>query len=481
MAFFYCLVFSAVPKYSPFAFLRLLFVLFFLAIAGDAKALYLFQAGGNTLVSDPLTACQMKAVGPAYGGVQYVSTQQRTSSPNIFNCMALSVKGELYNAYSLNVTRIQVTDCATGEEWSDAAQSCQSIEDPCELLADMCSGSQGKTSAFSLSGKKTGVSFTCMSPLSFGGEPLPGCTKGCMAQVGGFTTAFQSDDGSWMTQGTAKYSGSTCDPSVINDLNSEADPEYEPEENPETSNPPDPSCPGGFKGTVNGVSVCVPPKGSSGVTELEEKDNGDGTKTNTKTEVKCENGKCEITKTSTTTNTTTNSTVSSSSTTTTVDKADYCSKNSSAGVCKNENGEEEGKGSFGGSCQAGFTCKGDAAMCAMAKEQHKRNCETLEEDKDPASFINQVKNGTDSQSAKAMQESASEIHITTQLDKSGYGWSRSCPSNTRIELGFVNAAFEIPFDKLCGPLKIFSDIALAITALSLLVWLVFAGREKAGS
>lgn len=372
-------------------------------------------------------------------------------------------------------------ECQSGyiEEINQCIQ--EQPNDPCGLLADMCSGSQGKTSAFSLSGKKTGVSFTCMSPLSFGGDPLPGCTKGCMAQVGGFTTAFQSDDGNWVTQGTAKYSGSTCDPSVINDLNSEADPEYEPEENPETTNPPDPSCPNGFKGTVNGVSVCVPPKGSSGITELEEKDNGDGTKTNTKTEVKCENGKCEVTKTSTTTNTQTNSTVSSSSTTTTVDKADYCSKNSSAGVCKNEQGEEEGKGSFGGSCQAGFTCKGDAAMCAMAKEQHKRNCETLEEDKDPSSFINQVKNGTDSQSAKAMQESASEIHITTQLDKSGYGWSRSCPANTRIELGFVSASFEIPFDKLCGPLKIFSDIALAITALSLLVWLVFAGREKAGS
>ena len=373
--------------------------------------------------------------------------------------------------------------CDAGFEEDTTGTACipESPSDPCELLSDMCSGSQGKTSAFSLSGKKTGVSFTCMSPLSFGGDPLPGCTKGCMAQVGGFTTSFQSDDGNWVTQGTAKYSGSTCDPSVINDLNSEADPEYEPEENPETSNTPDPSCPNGFKGTVNGVSVCVPPKGSSGITELEEKDNGDGTKTNTKTEVKCENGKCEVTKTSTTTNTTTNSTVSSSSVTTTVDKADYCSKNSSAGVCKNEQGEEEGKGSFGGSCQAGFTCKGDAAMCAMAKEQHKRNCETLEEDKDPSSFFNQVKNGTDSQSAKAMQDNASEINISTQLNKNGYGWSRSCPANTRIDLSFVSGSFEMPFDKLCGPLKIFSDIALAITALSLLVWLVFAGREKAGT
>lgn len=389
----------------------------------------------------------------------------------------------LDNSCPANSTQSGST-CTCNAGYTEEANQCIEPQpsDPCELLADMCSGSQGMSTSFSLPGRKTGVSFTCMAPTAIGtNDPLPGCTKGCMAQVGGFTTAFQDNSGSWVTTGSAKYSGATCDPSVINDLNAESDPEYVPEENPKTSDKPDPSCPNGFKGTVNGVSVCVPPKSSSGISELEEKDNGDGTKTNTKTEVKCENGKCEVTKTSTTTNTTTNNTVSSSSVTTTVDKADYCSKNSSAGVCKNEQGEEEGKGSFGGSCQAGFTCKGDAAMCAMAKEQHKRNCETLEEDKDPSSFFNQVKNGTDSQSAKSMQDNASQINIATQLDKSGYGWSRSCPANTRIDLSFVSGSFEMPFDKLCGPLKIFSDIALAITALSLLVWLVFAGREKAGT
>lgn len=351
--------------------------------------------------------------------------------------------------------------------------------DPCELLADMCSGSQGMSTNFSLSGRKTGVSFTCMAPAAIGtNDPLPGCTMGCMAQVGGFTTAFQDNAGSWVTQGTAKYSGGTCDPSVINDLNAESDPEYEPEENPKTSDKPDPSCPGGFKGTVNGVSVCVPPKASSGVTEMESKDNGDGTKTDSKTEVKCENGQCEVTKTSTTTNTQTGSTVNSSSVTTTVDKATYCSQNKTAGACKNEKGEnEDGNGSFGGSCDAGFTCKGDAVMCAMAKEQHKRNCEMLGEDKDPASFFNQVKNGTDSKSAEALKGEAKQINISTQLDMSGSGLSRSCPADPRIDLPFAGKSFVIPFSAVCPTLKTMSDVALMITALSLLVWLVNGRKE----
>lgn len=382
------------------------------------------------------------------------------------------------NTFSYNATffRIPQYSCPSGGELS--GNECLVPSDPCELLSDMCSGSQGKSGSFSISGKNLGVSFTCMSPLSFGANPLPGCSKGCMAQVGNYPTAMQDSSGKWVTSGIAKYSGSTCDPSVINDLNKEADPQFQPEEKPKTADSPDPDCPNGFKGTVNGISVCVPPKASSGTTEMETKDNGDGTKTNSKTEVKCENGKCDITKTTTTTNTTTNSTVSSSSVTTTVDKSAYCSQNKTAGACKDEKGENsDGNGKFGGSCAAGFTCEGDAVQCAMAKEQHKRMCQALEPEKDPASFIKQAEAGTDSKSADQLKKESTSINISTDLNTAGYGLSRSCPADPRIEMPFANASFTIPFSAACPTLKVLSDVALAITALSLLVWLV-AGRTK---
>lgn len=35
-----------------------------------------------------------------------------------------------------------------------------------------------------------------------------------------------------------------------------------------------------------------------------------------------------------------------------------------------------GKGEFGGNCTAGFGCKGDAVVCAIAREQYIRNCQT---------------------------------------------------------------------------------------------------------
>ena len=460
------------------AFLYRLVALIFLFAASSASASSFAAIEYGTAINGPWLPSFAAACG-SRNGVVINGRCMRSSKPSdsveypIFSRSAAACPANSSGPVNACV-------CAAGYTQSGGTCEPDAPADPCEMLADMCTGSTGMSKDFSMDGKKAGISFTCMAPFSVGtANPLPGCNKGCMAAVGGFTTAIQSSEGKWVTQGSAKYVGSTCDPSVINDLNGEADPEYVPEENPKTTPESDKTCTNGFPGQVNGITVCVPPKASSGVTQIEEKDNGDGTKTNSKTEVKCENGKCEITKTSTTTNTTTNSTVSSSSTTTTVDKATYCSENKTAGACKDEKGDnEEGNGNFGGSCQAGFTCKGDAAMCAMAKEQHKRNCQTLEEDKDPASFINQVKNNTDSKSAEALQAQATQINISTQLNTSGSGLSRSCPADPRIDLPFAGKSFVIPFSKVCPLLKIMSDVALMITALSLLVWLVHGKKDE---
>lgn len=43
------------------------------------------------------------------------------------------------------------------------------------------------------------------------------------------------------------------------------------------------------------------------------------------------------------------------------------------------NGDGSGDGSyFAGQCEAGFACEGDAIQCAIAKEQHRRNCQLME-------------------------------------------------------------------------------------------------------
>lgn len=365
--------------------------------------------------------------------------------------------------------------CNDGYVEGDDGQSCEAapVVDPCELLADMCSGSAGMSNNFSMDGKKAGISFTCMAPVSVGiANPLPGCNKGCMAAVGGFTTAIQSSEGKWVTQGSAKYVGSTCDPNVIDALNREADPEYVPEENPKTTPESDKSCPNGFPGQVDGVTVCVPPKASSGVTETETKDNGDGTKTNSKTEVKCENGKCEVTKTSTTTNTTNNSTVNSSSTTTTVDKGDYCSKNASAAVCKNEKGEEEGKGKFGGSCSGGFTCEGDALQCAIAKEQHKRSCE-LHVNESPESKLYEASKGKTGKVTDDLPGNET-IALTDRINTSSALGAGYCPLRD-VTVDVAGYSKVLPLSNSCEQLGYVKTFFVGLCLL-LALWIVF-GRK----
>lgn len=428
------------------------------------------------------SAAQAAALSMAAGGSQvYVCTQIGTGSGGSINFNCIGNMGGNRNTSSSPVTY----GCPAGATQSGQTCSCDAgyveesgtcspkQQDPCEMLADMCTGSTGMSKDFSMDGKNAGISFTCMAPFSVGAaNPIPGCNKGCMAAVGGFTTAIQSSEGKWVTQGSAKYVGSTCDPNVIDALNREADPEYVPEENPKTTPESDKSCPNGFPGQVDGVTVCVPPKASSGVTETETKDNGDGTKTNSKTEVKCENGKCEVTKTSTTTNTTNNSTVNSSSTTTTVDKGDYCSKNASAAVCKNEKGEEEGKGKFGGSCSGGFTCEGDALQCAIAKEQHKRSCE-LHVNESPESKLYEASKGKTGKVTDDLPGNET-IALTDRINTSSALGAGYCPLRD-VTVDVAGYSKVLPLSNSCEQLGYVKTFFVGL-CLFLALWIVF-GRK----
>jgi hypothetical protein len=154
-----------------------------------------------------------------------------------------------------------------------------------------------------------------------------------------------------------------------------------------TPEPEDKRCPSGqVYGTVNGVGMCVPgnTKTEGKESETTTKTNPDGTKVETttnKTEVTTcvEAGSCTTTITTTVTTVTKDAggTVTGTTTETTnetkpgdgTEMGEFCEKNPKSPMCQNS--------SFGGTCGA-FACEGDAIQCAIAKEQHTRNCQTLE-------------------------------------------------------------------------------------------------------
>lgn len=447
-------------------------VIFFLFLYYSFSAYAAFPAergfigwgnGGQTntvFYSDAGEACKN-----FYGGrVDPAEVNINASSVRCYSLSSWNTRGFIYPTFGLvcpENSSLSGSECICNSGFEERGNQCIQY-DACEMLESACAGNQNFSVNFQLGGKKTGVSFVCMNPVVIGDDgSFPGCTRGCLGIVGGFTSAFQSDGGEWVTQGTAKFTGSTCDPSVINDLNSDSDPEYEPEDNPTLTEKPDETCPNGFKGTVNGVSVCLPPKASEGLLEKEEKDNGDGTKTEKQTKVKCENGLCEITTTTITKDTASNTVVGNSSATTTVEQGRFCAQNPTAAACKNENGEE-GKGSFSGSCQAGFTCDGDAVMCAIAKEQHTRACQLFKEDTAEGQLYAAEKGKEGAQRGEGIDlgtidlgGGSGSLIKTDSLIGEG-----SCVQDLQIQ--FMGEPVTIPLSSLCPYLAMLGNILVAV-------------------
>ena len=146
---------------------------------------------------------------------------------------------------------------------------------------------------------------------------------------------------------------------------------------------------------------------------------------------------------------------------------EFCKENPDAPQCKKSN--------WGGSCGS-FTCDGDAIQCAIAREQHQRNCKLFDEKTSHPAYQAAV-DGTDEQSADKLKGKAEQISVGTNFDQSGFGWAKGCPADPEIALGFVQQSFTIPFSRICGPLEALSLAGVGITLLGCMVWVI--GGKKA--
>lgn len=432
--------------------------------------MYARSASGWDPHSSPQAVCD--AVLASYMGVNPGSSEGRTYSVTESGCSFSFKLGNTTYTYGAAIYKISKYSCPSGGTLT-GSECVEEPEDPCDELPDYCKSYANTEREWTISGATSRPASVCYKPLSLlvgasGGynDRFPGCNRGCNLGTSPGVVKYESGDGQSMVTGYGVFSGADC--SLVPPTENPENPE---EEAPEAKDP-DPTCKNGFKGTVNGVTTCVPAKSSQGTVERETKDNGDGTKTDSETTVKCEGGKCEITKTSTTTNTTTNNTVGGSSTTTTVDKADYCSKNKTGGVCKDEKGEEEGKGKFGGSCSGGFTCEGDALQCAMAKEQHKRSCE-LHVNDSPESKLYEASKGKTGKVTDDLPGNET-IALTDRIDTSSALGAGYCPLRD-ITVDVAGYSKVLPLSDHCekiGYVKIF----FVSFCLLLGLWIVF-GRK----
>jgi len=214
---------------------------------------------------------------------------------------------------------------------------------------------------------------------------------------------------------------------------------------------------GKVKGTVNGATVCL----KAGVTEtkaqpvvkVETTVNPDGTSTVTTTTTtdttKCVDGVCTVSTSSTVTKQTkdTNGNVTGTTTTTGTETG---KAPTGSGKGKGTGGEGTAS-SFGGACPT-FKCDGDAVVCAIALEQHKRNCEQFGEYGGAYSKADAVKAFDEVRSFDSKSLTTSGGTFGDQISATAFLGSTACVPDQTVTLG-NGESFIIPWSSVCTAMQ----------------------------
>lgn len=279
------------------------------------------------------------------------------------------------------------------------------------------------------------------------------CSGGCeVIFMGSYPETRALVDSKWNYFGNGSYerTGASCTASDVT----------------VSANAPTNNCAAGqVLGTFNGEPLCL----NGGTGEPVNPNTPTPSETSTTTTNTINNPDGSTTKTETTTNadgsqtiTTTTTQPNGSSTTTKEEKPapdedpkkSFCEENPEAVMCK--------KSDFGGSCGA-FQCKGDAIQCAIAVEQHKRNCE-LWTPTALSDLGDQVASGADPEASQhpALVSNRQVFNLGNSINTSKQ-YAGSCPADRSITV--MGQMIAIPLSSLCPYLEMFGNVMIALALL----------------
>lgn len=239
---------------------------------------------------------------------------------------------------------------------------------------NLCAGFNGLVTPSTTNEARTSNMTTAGMSAAIG-QTRNHCVAGCVAS-GTVQAAFRANTGeTTLIISDSKFNGSSCDITA-------APGSGEGGTSVAQAEPTLCSKSGKCPGQVNGLDVCVPcaASGTSSSLNTVKLDTASppagsasgtpgtsGTTTENKTEkTVCEGSKCTTTSSSTKSNP--DGTTSTAVVTADKPKSEFCKDNPRDKSCL------DGGGSFGGSCEGGFTCEGDAVQCATAQAVNKQNC-----------------------------------------------------------------------------------------------------------
>lgn len=324
----------------------------------------------------------------------------------------------------------------------------------------------GKQSASWAAGKIGGKGLVCTPEQCQAQGTVTGCVAGQGEQ--GTTVCYVSEP---------KYTGESCkkddkpgdkndncpagtkpsatNPNICEPLNTTCPAGYEPSKYAEgvcipvdpsngpkeCEDPKDPSkkvpcegkpneCPKGYVPSAYVKNVCIP-------AEDGETTDKDGNKTT------CKNGICVTTKPD-------GSTVPKP-------KVEFCKENPENDLCK-----EGSKDTFNGSCEMNFQCQGDVLQCAIAQEQHRRNCQFFVTST-PESGVFENARAEQQQDVLSMTAQTVDLAAHIEADPIITG---SCPADMVIPVDGHEIRF--PLSQFCPYFNYLGLIVMVMTAVTCL-------------
>lgn len=267
---------------------------------------------------------------------------------------------------------------------------------------------------------------------------------------------------------------------------------------PKKENKPPEDCKQGYKGQVNGVDVCVEAwTGDTEGNDWSRNTDGQGNKTDNKTNIKCKGDQCTVTETTTTTKPD-GTTTTHTTTTENVNRQTYCARNPESSVCRREDdtsggdkgpatrnpgggGDGDGDGgdgwckqnpnspkcrdsTFSGSCAANFQCDGDAIQCAIAKEQHIRACQ-LFDDETPESKLYFEESAKDKSRDVTKNLPGNEtVDVGSKLRSDDLLGGAACVADLGVTV--MGIPVTLPMSKICPILGYLGWILVAVASLA---------------
>lgn len=324
----------------------------------------------------------------------------------------------------------------------------------------------GPQSASWAAGKVGGKGLVCTPEQCQAEGTVTGCVAGQGAQ--GTTVCYVSEP---------KYTGDSCKKDdKPGDKTDKCPPgTKQSATNPALCEPLDTKCPEGYEPSKYAEGVCIPVDPSSGPKECEDPkdptkkvpcegkpndcpkgyvpsayvkgvcipaEDGEGTDKNGD-KVNCKDGVCTTTK--------------PDGSSTSEPKGEFCAENPNNELCTKKSDD-----SFAGTCDINFSCKGDVLQCAIAQEQHRRNCQFFVTPT-PESGIFDNARAQSQEDVLSMTAQTVDLAAHINADPIVTG---SCPADFVTTV--ANHEIRLPMSQFCPYFNYLGLIVMAMTAVTCL-------------